>query len=66
MTRRTPQPGDSYTKGDVTWFVESVTFNTVTTTVHVRVSWASGPVPMDLSHFHDSIAIATWGATVDV
>lgn len=56
MTRRTPQPGDSYTKGDVTWRVTSVHPRG---TVIVETSY--GILPFSMEAFHQAVAIATWG-----
>lgn len=55
MTRRTPRPGDSYSKGNVTWRIVSVSGGSVV----VQAGW--GTVPMRLDMFHQAIQLATWG-----
>jgi hypothetical protein len=63
MTRRTPQPGDSYTKGDVTWLIERVDGGQVYAHVCEPGRYVGlGLVwQFELSGFHHTIAIATWG-----
>jgi hypothetical protein len=64
MTRRTPEPGDSYTKGTETWRIVAVThlesWETEPAGVLVQTPWADR-VPLSLTQFHQCIALATWG-----
>jgi hypothetical protein len=57
MTRRTPKPGDSYTKDKRTLVVEAVRDGMV------YFSFVGGPHAeyASLTEFHRQIAVSTWG-----
>jgi hypothetical protein len=60
MTRRTPKPGDSFTRGLMTLRIVSVHENTVV----FDASWTKyeGTFQESLTDFHERIATATWGS----
>jgi hypothetical protein len=63
VTRRTPKPGDSYTKGAITLVVDDVTSRYVWTSrwKDGYLCFVTGLHKVELQEFHDQIAKATWG-----
>jgi hypothetical protein len=60
MTRRTPKPGDSYSKGLFEWRVIGQRGDGI----EVERRYAGAPINvygLTVAQFHEFVAIATWG-----
>jgi hypothetical protein len=60
LTRRTPQPGDSYVKGPLSLQVVSVTYGWIYVEHFIDGALSKSQYVTE-SMFHERIAVATWG-----